>query len=150
MQKDVLGFYALLFCEYSTEMASRHGCHSNVNSYLSYLSNAGRNCMAKALSSGVLCKQVLPLKVLGSFAEEMEPPLFPQPTAYLCLSLNFSALLSICHLPSFYFYYHLSSSLIHGYFIFPDSTTLFQCHYCKLCLYFRSPQNCDNRMTSKK
>lgn len=43
MPKNVLGFYALLFCVYSKEMASLHGCHSNVNCYLKYISNAGRN-----------------------------------------------------------------------------------------------------------
>lgn len=68
MQKNVVGFYALLLCTYSKEMAGLHGCHSNVNSYLKYISNAGRNCIIEALSSSILCKQVLPLPLhFGSF-----------------------------------------------------------------------------------
>lgn len=56
LQKNVLGFYALLVCDYSEEMASLQGCHSNVNSYLKCIPNAGENCTAKALSNSILCK----------------------------------------------------------------------------------------------
>lgn len=154
MQKNVLGFYALLFCEYSKEMASLHGFHSNVNRNLKYISNAGGNSTAKALSNSVSYKQVLPSPL---HFESFSKFCWRNVTAFLSsaygLSLSRSQLvntLSICSLSSFYFYYHLSLSLIHRHFISPDSTIFFQFHYGKFHFYFHSPQHDDTRMTFKK